>query len=1347
MDFATLSIGVKSEALLRAERQLDDLAATGGRAERSLNRSMDRVEDGFERAERGARRANDGLDLYQRGLQHFAGFAAQAAGAIAGALSVGAVARATEEYTRLSNGLRVLGLSAAEASQTLEQINEIATRTRSPLAATAELYQRVSVAAGEMGASQADVLRFTENVGLALAQQGTSAAAASGALLQLSQAMAGGTVRAEEFNSILEGAFPLAQAAARGIDEAGGSVGRLRQLVIEGKISSEEFFNAILSQSGALEAAFATSVPTISQAFGVLGNNLIITIGQMDQTLGISAAVANAILLVAENVDRLAVYVAAAGVAFAAVYTPAIIAGAVALGRLVAGLVATRAALLRTGFGVLVVALGEATYQVIQLAERMGGFGNLVKAVGDLAVEVWERIGNGTNFVVQSVIAMAYAMQTNFLMALNRMLSGFVEFTNSVADGINALFGTGLTGMSAEITQEIGRSAIAADDFRASAQASADAAAKAFTSPLKSVEAFTRSTVAGTKAVTGLGTNGKSALSGVAGAAGGAARAVEDLNEQGQQTPSWVNGVADAFGEFVASGFRDFKGFARSIVDTFRNMIAQMIATAVANPIKIALGIGGTGIAGAANAGTGGGGLFSGLIGSFGQGQGLAGLGGGTGFLGGLGNVVGGFSTGGFGGAFSAIGKAFSGITSGIGGFASAIGAALPVVGAIGLVLSAFRKKVTELDSGLRVTISGMDAVVETFRTTETKRFFGLSKRVATGYAAAKAEVEGPVQTALDQLGASTRLMAQAIGATGSALDTFAYQFSVSTKGLSQSDAQQAITDAFGKVSDEMARLILAEAEGFQRIIETTTREVTTTLGGRGRGGALSELMSGTVTNTVTETVDNITEFVSKFQREGETAGQTLQRLSDAIGAVNGSLQFLGKTMFDVSIAGADMASQLVDAFGGVEALQSATQSYFQNFYSEAEQLALRTDALGRSFAALGVAMPATMQQFRALVEAQDLTTEAGRKLYAGLLSVSGEFAAVTNAVNQALQSAVDQARNGLQSAVTAEQSAINAQIQALQTQRREAEEGLAIAERLRRSARDVLGLNEELVEIQRQSALRQLRTMLETGRIDRGRIDNLVSSATSFGDTFKTREDMLREQVKTASLLEALGVQQENEAMRQMLAIEEQIFLAEQQIEALDKLLVSNGIVNNSVLSVASAVSQLSGAINALAAAQSAAAASAPVAVGSPTFQQAVNEITANPSAPVTQQQAQAILGGQIGSYADPAAAAAFQAQSSASLAAWVASLGIPSFADGGMHSGGIALVGERGPEFVNMGPSRVFNAEQTQRMLGGGNADEVKALRAEMQKNNEYMRELVKINLKQERELQEIRIQGEPA
>lgn len=72
----------------------------------------------------------------------------------------------------------------------------------------------------------------------------------------------------------------------------------------------------------------------------------------------------------------------------------------------------------------------------------------------------------------------------------------------------------------------------------------------------------------------------------------------------------------------------------------------------------------------------------------------------------------------------------------------------------------------------------------------------------------------------------------------------------------------------------------------------------------------------------------------------------------------------------------------------------------------------------------------------------------------------------------------------------------------------------------------------------------------------------------------------------------------------------------------------------------------------------------------------------------------------------------------------------GIPGFANGGNHSGGLRLVGERGWEIEATGPARYWNQEQLGRVISGGSQDmaeivaELRALRAQVDDLNRHSR-----------------------
>ena len=210
------------------------------------------------------------------------------AAAFGSAAAVRGAATLVDAATRIENGLRVTGLAGEDLAEVYEALRTSASANAAPLEGLVQLYSRVSLVQKELGISTKELVGFTDNVALALRVAGQSSAESAGALLQLSQALGSGVVRAEEFNSILEGAPTIARAVASGLKEAGGSVATLRQLVIDGKISSETFFRAFEVGAVVLRDQAATSVFTLEQRFQNLNTAMIDAAGRIDNVTGAS---------------------------------------------------------------------------------------------------------------------------------------------------------------------------------------------------------------------------------------------------------------------------------------------------------------------------------------------------------------------------------------------------------------------------------------------------------------------------------------------------------------------------------------------------------------------------------------------------------------------------------------------------------------------------------------------------------------------------------------------------------------------------------------------------------------------------------------------------------------------------------------------------------------------------------------------------------------------------------------------------------------------------------------------------------------------------------------------------
>jgi lambda family phage tail tape measure protein len=251
---------------------------------------------------RGGRQVNRTLQNIQRQATQTGQLLRRAFGFAAAFVGVRALISFSNTAVQVRNRLRVLSADVNQLNFNLAALKETARETRSPLEAMVSLFQRGTLAAKELGASNKELLEFTRRVGLGLAIQGGSATSARGALIQLAQALGSGIVRAEEFNAILEGAFPIAQAAAKGLDRAGDSVAKLRRLIIDGKVSSEEFFNAFMRGSSNFAELFERTIPTLGQAFQVLSDRFALFLDDLNQGTGVLTGLSNAILFLADNV-------------------------------------------------------------------------------------------------------------------------------------------------------------------------------------------------------------------------------------------------------------------------------------------------------------------------------------------------------------------------------------------------------------------------------------------------------------------------------------------------------------------------------------------------------------------------------------------------------------------------------------------------------------------------------------------------------------------------------------------------------------------------------------------------------------------------------------------------------------------------------------------------------------------------------------------------------------------------------------------------------------------------------------------------------------------------------------
>lgn len=176
----------------------------------------------------------------------------------------------------------------------------------------------------------------------------------------------------------------------------------------------------------------------------------------------------------------------------------------------------------------------------------------------------------------------------------------------------------------------------------------------------------------------------------------------------------------------------------------------------------------------------------------------------------------------------------------------------------------------------------------------------------------------------------------------------------------------------------------------------------------------------------------------------------TLEGLDTVVAQINqakAAFTSFGQYMPTFAGLAQSAVSAMVDAAGGVDPLAQGMSAFVENFYSDAEKLAINTENVRQALQELGFEMPETRDEFKALVQAQLALGDAGAKTAAGLLGLSGAFAAVTPAAESAqssIASVSDQLRDAfgmtadaisgiLNDAVTNAQTASEAQRMAAQ--------------------------------------------------------------------------------------------------------------------------------------------------------------------------------------------------------------------------------------------------------------------------------------------------------------------------
>ncbi|HHS9946079.1 TPA: tape measure protein [Klebsiella pneumoniae] len=277
-------VDMDTSRLLAARREVD--AALNG-----LNGSMGRLEASVNRTERS-------IGSMERTMSSLSGVAK----GLLAALSVQQVASYADAWTELNNKVANSVRTGETQAEVMQRIFDVSQATQSSLNGTATLYARLERGTRTYNTSAEDLTRLTTIINQGFAVSGATAQEAENAIIQLSQGIASGVLRGEEFNSVSEQGSRLMVALA---DSMGVSIGQLRAMAAQGQLTTDVVVKGLLSQGDAIGKEFANTTVSIAKGLQVAGNNVMKFFGENSTVKSFAAGFRDSVITISENLETL----------------------------------------------------------------------------------------------------------------------------------------------------------------------------------------------------------------------------------------------------------------------------------------------------------------------------------------------------------------------------------------------------------------------------------------------------------------------------------------------------------------------------------------------------------------------------------------------------------------------------------------------------------------------------------------------------------------------------------------------------------------------------------------------------------------------------------------------------------------------------------------------------------------------------------------------------------------------------------------------------------------------------------------------------------------------------------
>lgn len=260
------------------------------------------MEQGGRRAAAATRETQRSLSDLNSQLATVRSSAAGLAGAWAGAFATHQLIAFADTWNQMNGRLRLASSSSEDFATAQRTLMEISQRTGTSLEANNNLYSRIAQSMRDAGYASSDVAKVTETVATSLKLSGASTEEASSVITQLSQALASGVLRGEEFNSIMENGGRLVKLLAQGL---GTTVGGLRNMANNGELTTDKIV-PLLTNVAVLRKEFETLPDSVSGSAQKVQNAFLAWVGGANDAVGASSTLSGALSGLANNIDDFA---------------------------------------------------------------------------------------------------------------------------------------------------------------------------------------------------------------------------------------------------------------------------------------------------------------------------------------------------------------------------------------------------------------------------------------------------------------------------------------------------------------------------------------------------------------------------------------------------------------------------------------------------------------------------------------------------------------------------------------------------------------------------------------------------------------------------------------------------------------------------------------------------------------------------------------------------------------------------------------------------------------------------------------------------------------------------------